>query len=244
MSRLFPRHKARPDQAGIVRRGLAFGVDLAIVGVLSFAVYLAIAEIGAAMSGEPGIVAQVREGYREGGGFTIRIGEEESEERALKDSFLKSLRPMLSEAEYERLLDMSAGEIYSIHQAELAAAGLEHRFIYVGEMFSYIREYVISLLYFVLFFRFGSRTPGKRLFRLKVLDLEGKPRLGWYQCFERAHGYVCSGLFASLGFWQVLWNKSGLTMHDKLAGTTVVKLPKKPRPPKPAKLKPAPPAEA
>jgi len=90
-------------------------------------------------------------------------------------------------------------------------------------------EYVISLLYFVLFFRFGGRTPGKRIFRLKVLDLEGKPQLGWYQSFERAHGYVCSGLFASLGFWQVLWDKRGLTMHDKIAETTVIKLPKKTR---------------
>lgn len=62
-----------------------------------------------------------------------------------------------------------------------------------------IKEYIITLLYFVLFFRFGGRTPGKRLFRLKVIDLEGKPRLGWYQSFERAHGYVYSTLFASLG---------------------------------------------
>ncbi len=184
MSRLFPRHKARPDQAGFVRRGLALAFDTVIIGLISLLIYLTIVEIKALATGEPGIIAQASQAFKEGAGFSIRMREDEAD-----------------------------------------------------EMFNIIKEYFISLLYFVLFFRFGGRTPGKRIFRLKVVDLEGKPRLGWYQCFERAHGYVCSGLFASLGFWQVLWNKKGLAMHDKIAGTTVVKLPKKERPKKAKKTR-------
>jgi 2-polyprenyl-6-hydroxyphenyl methylase/3-demethylubiquinone-9 3-methyltransferase len=51
--------------------------------------------------------------------------------------------------------------------------------------------------------------------------------LGWYQAFERTHGYACSALFVSLGFLQVLWDAEGLTMHDKIAGTSVIKRPRK-----------------
>jgi len=237
MSRLFPRHKARPDQAGFLRRGLAFSFDAMVIGLVSLLMYVAVIEIKATASGEPGIIAQASQAFKEGAGFSIRMREDRNDERILKSSFLKILKERLPEDEYDRAGDMSAEELYNAYEKELIAAGYEHRFIYVDEMFNIIKEYFISLLYFVLFFRFGGRTPGKRIFRLKVVDLEGKPRLGWYQCFERAHGYVCSGLFASLGFWQVLWNKQGLAMHDKIAGTTVIKLPKKERPKKTKKSK-------
>ncbi len=59
------------------------------------------------------------------------------------------------------------------------------------------------------------------------MDLKGRSRLSWYQSFERAHGYAASALFASLGFLQILWDAEGLTMHDKIASTTVIKLPRK-----------------
>ena len=62
-----------------------------------------------------------------------------------------------------------------------------------------------------------------------MISLGDEERLGWYQCFERAHGYFCSGLFASLGFWQVLWDREGLSMHDRIATTTVIRLPEKPK---------------
>jgi len=230
MSRLFPRHKVRPDQAGFIRRGLAFSFDAIVIAVLSLLIYLVFFEIKAKATGKPGIIAQVSQAIKEGAGFSIRTKEDKSDERIMKQSFLKIIKKRIPEEEYESAKEMSVEELYYTYEKEFIAAGYKHRFIYVDDMFQVIKEYFISLLYFVFFFRFGGRTPGKRIFRLKAVDLEGKNRLGWYQCFERAHGYVCSGLFASLGFWQVLWNKEGLTMHDKIARTTVIKLPKKKRP--------------
>ncbi|MBN2245411.1 MAG: RDD family protein [Candidatus Aminicenantes bacterium] len=236
-SRLFPRHKARPDQAGFIRRGLAFSVDAAIIGILSMFIYLVYFEIRASISGEPGLIAQMSQAIKEGSGFSIRMEEDEADERIMKQSLLKILKEKISEEEYGRAEDMSAEELYHAYEQELIAAGRRHKLIYVGEMFNIIQEYFITLLYFVFFFHFGGRTLGKRIFRLQVVDLKGKPRLGWYQSFERAHGYVCSGLFASLGFWQVLWNQQGLSMHDKIADTTVIKLPRKKRVKKPKKTK-------
>lgn len=237
IARLFPRHKACPDQAGFIRRGLAFIVDGAIIGLLSVLVYLAYFEIKSSISHEPGLIAQVSQAVKEGSGFSIRFEEDEADERIMRQYFLKVLRGKIPDEEYAGIKDMSAEEIYHAHEQELVSGGHGHKFIYVGEMFNLIQEYIITLLYFVFFFHFGGRTPGKRIFRLKVVDLEGKPRLGWYQSFERAHGYVCSGLFASLGFWQVLWNKQGLSMHDKIADTTVIKLHKEKKPRKPAQDK-------
>jgi len=95
-----------------------------------------------------------------------------------------------------------------------------------GEKFNLIFEFLIGYAYYILFFRFGGRTLGKRLLRLQVVDLEGQPCLGWYQSLERAHGYAASTLLAFLGFLQVLWDHNGLAMHDKLAGTTVIRLKK------------------
>jgi len=89
------------------------------------------------------------------------------------------------------------------------------------------QEIIVGYLFFVLFFHLNGRTPGKRLLRLKVIDLRGRKRLNWYQSLERAHGYAASALIGSLGFLQVLWDAKGLTMHDKIAGTTVIKLSKK-----------------
>jgi uncharacterized RDD family membrane protein YckC len=38
---------------------------------------------------------------------------------------------------------------------------------------------------------------------------------------------VASALLVGIGFWQVLWDADGKTMHDKIADTTVIKLPSK-----------------
>jgi uncharacterized RDD family membrane protein YckC len=123
------------------------------------------------------------------------------------------------EKEYPRVMDAfpaGSGKVYVIG----------------GEDLSIIYEFICGYAYFILFFRFGGRTLGKRVFGLKVVSLDGRPRLGWYQAFERTHGYAASTLSASLGFLQVLWDRDGLTMHDKIAGTTVVRW-KRPAPPPP-----------
>ena len=71
--------------------------------------------------------------------------------------------------------------------------------------------------------------------RFFAFALDGRPHLGWYQAFERTHGYMASTLAGSVGFLQVLWDREGLTMHGKIAGTTVVRWKKSVPPPGPAK---------
>jgi uncharacterized RDD family membrane protein YckC len=257
LKKLFPQHKAHPQQAGFVRRGLAFLVDALIIGLISSVVYSGYAEIRAWVNQKPSPAAKMAEEVKEGGKLTVDFNkgtyvekkQEKQEETELKKACLKILKEKLPPVEYEKAVTLSQEEILKRYWTELRADFPEmlnetaSREISQSatkreedRAYKVIKEYVITLLYFVLFFRLKGQSPGKKLFRLKVIDLEGKPRLSWYQCFERAHGYVCSGLFLSLGFLQVLWHKKGLTMHDKIADTTVIKLPPRPKKPKTPKV--------
>jgi RDD family protein len=80
-----------------------------------------------------------------------------------------------------------------------------------------------SALYFIVFpVLWNGRTPGKRLMRIRVARLNGKP-ISWWNAFERFHGYVSCLLGGLIGFLQVLWDPQSQGHHDKVAETVVVK---------------------
>lgn len=98
--------------------------------------------------------------------------------------------------------------------------------VVIGEGKGWIQEIFAFYAYFVLFFRFGGRTPGKRWLGLRVVKLDGS-RLGWWSAFERAHGYVFSASLLFIGFLQVLWDRHGAAMHDRIAETKIEVLPRR-----------------
>ncbi len=64
-------------------------------------------------------------------------------------------------------------------------------------------------------------TPGKRLLRVRVIRLDGKP-IGWWAAFERFGGYAASTATGLLGFFQIIWDRNRQGIHDKIAETVVV----------------------
>ena len=79
-----------------------------------------------------------------------------------------------------------------------------------------------SGLYFTFltgFFR--GRTPGKRLFNIRIVRLDGKP-LGYWVSFERFGGYAASLFTGFKGFLRILWDPNRQGLEDKLAETVVV----------------------
>lgn len=80
-----------------------------------------------------------------------------------------------------------------------------------------------SGLYFTFFLGFWrGRTPGKRILRVRVVRLDGRP-LGYWVSFERFGGYAAS-LFTGLeGFARILWDRNRQTLEDKLAATVVIR---------------------
>jgi len=79
-----------------------------------------------------------------------------------------------------------------------------------------------SGLYFTAFVAlWNGYTPGKRLLRIRIIRLDGKP-LGWWLAFERFGGYAASVATGLLGFLQIAWDRNRQGIHDKIAETVVI----------------------
>ncbi len=78
-------------------------------------------------------------------------------------------------------------------------------------------------LYFTFFLGFWrGQTPGKRVFRIRVVRLDGKP-ITWWDSFERFGGYA-AGVFTGLaGYFQVFWDRNRQALQDKVVETVVIK---------------------
>ncbi len=77
-------------------------------------------------------------------------------------------------------------------------------------------------LYFTFFPTFWrGMTPGKRLLRVRVVRLDGKP-IGWWVAFNRFGGYAASIFTGLLGFFEMFWDPNRQALHDRIAATVVV----------------------
>jgi uncharacterized RDD family membrane protein YckC len=83
---------------------------------------------------------------------------------------------------------------------------------------------LISAGYFILFVVWRGQTPGKLIFRLKVIRITGE-NLGFGRALLRWYGQVLSFLLLGLGFLLAAISRRKQALHDKLAGTIVVRLP-------------------
>lgn len=99
-----------------------------------------------------------------------------------------------------------------------------------GSVFSVLRDFVDELgfgfgwasLYLTVVLSWGKgQTVGKRLMRIRVLRLDGKP-ITWWTAFERAGGYAAGFATGLLGFAQVYWDANRQAIHDRIVGTVVV----------------------
>jgi 2-polyprenyl-6-hydroxyphenyl methylase/3-demethylubiquinone-9 3-methyltransferase len=224
----FPKNKAHPDQASFSHRFLAFAFDALLIFLVALVLYVAFTEVAAPYTHEEGWLTKYKRARKEDRSVMFFSGSGETLSERIKEEYLEVLEDHIPLDEYESARGMSREQLEARYEEVLIEFGSGLAVMQEEpEEMHILREFIIGYIYFVLFFRFGGRTLGKRVFRLKVIDLKKRKHLGWYQAFERTHGYACSALFVSLGFLQVLWDAKGLTMHDKIAGTTVIKLPRK-----------------
>jgi uncharacterized RDD family membrane protein YckC len=223
----FPCNKAHPHQAGFFLRFFAWLTDMVIVILLSLFLLIAYTQVRAAFSEEQSLASRIVQSLQEGKSMTISLESKEHTEQRQRRIYLNLLKDWLSQEEYVEAEKMPLSDLLNAFSGLLANQERPRDIIYVGETYQILYELIFGYLYFLYFFRFGGRPFGKRIFGLRVIDLRGEDNLGWYQAFERTHGYAASALVAAIGFLQVLWDPSGLTMHDKIAATTVVKMPPK-----------------
>ncbi|HHJ12283.1 MAG TPA: RDD family protein [Chromatiales bacterium] len=85
--------------------------------------------------------------------------------------------------------------------------------------------YAIGLLYFTWFWTHGGQTLGLRTWRLRVTAGDGHSPVDWRRALLRALAAQLSWLALGLGYLWALWDRNGLTWHDRLSGTRVVRVP-------------------
>lgn len=82
---------------------------------------------------------------------------------------------------------------------------------------------LVSIGYFTYFHALVGQTPGKMIFGLKVLQINGD-ELSPGIAFLRWVGYLVSGLFFHLGFLWIAFHEKKRGWHDLIAGTVVIRI--------------------
>ncbi len=82
--------------------------------------------------------------------------------------------------------------------------------------------WVVSGLYAVLSWRLGGKTLGMRPWRLKVIDAQGGAPTQRALWLRYAIGGI-SLLLGGLGFWWAWIDRSGLTWHDRISKTRMIR---------------------
>jgi len=86
-----------------------------------------------------------------------------------------------------------------------------------------LHELLPAAVFVVGWARWGC-TPGKLLLELRVVDARGGGRPGWTRALIRYLGYLASALPLGLGFLWAAFDREGRALHDRLAGTRVVRI--------------------
>lgn len=79
-----------------------------------------------------------------------------------------------------------------------------------------------AAFYFTMFTAiWHGQTPGKKLFHIRVIQLDGTPLSIW-DSFGRYGGYGAGIATGLLGFAQIYWDPNRQAIHDKISATIVV----------------------
>ena len=94
-------------------------------------------------------------------------------------------------------------------------------------MMDNISSYMVSILINWLYSAFlesseNQATLGKRALGLKVTDMNGQ-RISFANARGRFFGKYVSAIILCIGYLMMLWDDKKQTLHDKMAGTLVVK---------------------
>ncbi|MGB1262757.1 MAG: RDD family protein [Cognaticolwellia sp.] len=79
-----------------------------------------------------------------------------------------------------------------------------------------------AAFYFTMFTAiWHGQTPGKKLFAIRVIQLDGTPLSIW-DSFGRYGGYGAGIATGLLGFAQIYWDPNRQAIHDKISATIVI----------------------
>ncbi|MDE2181334.1 MAG: RDD family protein [candidate division NC10 bacterium] len=85
-----------------------------------------------------------------------------------------------------------------------------------------------GLVYFTIFVGSCGQTPGKMLFRLKIIRVDGQ-EMTYGRALIRSLCWMLSLLLFGLGFLMIAFTRQKRALHDMLAGTSVIRLSRSPQ---------------
>ena len=86
--------------------------------------------------------------------------------------------------------------------------------------------YGLPLFYSLVFWKFKSATPGKLLMDMKIVDATTGAAPTFGRLLLRCIGYVINAVILFLGFLWIAVDRRKQGLHDKLANTVVVMMPR------------------
>lgn len=82
-----------------------------------------------------------------------------------------------------------------------------------------IINFVLVAAYFIGFWIYCGATPGKLIMHMKIVDAITLEKPSKWQLVKRFCGYA----LVLVGIWFILFSKQRQALHDKIAGTVVIK---------------------
>ena len=221
------------------RRFAAFALDAAVFWVVVFTMFLGLS-VWSFHRADDRLIADIRAATR------LEDGDARSD---AADSLMVRFLTIVLDRQPDVLPEHSADQIrrgdyegfkndFDSDRTSITYGGKETRLIRDGDATNLQLGNDVLLGDFGSFFGWGAffvgwftlwtwggkgRTPGKRLFGLKVVRLDGKPLRLW-DSFGRAGGYAASAATAMLGFLEAAWHPNRQALHDKISGTVVLRI--------------------
>jgi len=82
--------------------------------------------------------------------------------------------------------------------------------------------YLLPIALILAFWIIKGTTPGKMIFKAKIVDAKTGEHPSILQFIGRYFGYFISSIPLGLGFLWIAWDKRKQGWHDKMSGTVVV----------------------
>lgn len=103
---------------------------------------------------------------------------------------------------------------------DVIALGIVVGILNIGDYFA-----VVATGYFIALWALKGTTLGGVVLGLKIVRVDDKP-VDWAVALVRSLGAFLSLCVMGIGFLWVVWDPRRQSWHDKIAGTTIVKMPK------------------
>ncbi len=81
---------------------------------------------------------------------------------------------------------------------------------------------ILEPVYHIAFWTWRGQTPGKMLLGIRIVRVDGK-RIGLGRAIIRYIVYPLSAILLLIGYLMIIWDSKKQSLHDKAAGTCVVK---------------------